>query len=163
MDYLNKHPEWMVFDVGAQIGQYSLFAASFGRDVVCVEPFHDNIIRVHKAANLSNITKKITLIKNAISNTRNEIKQLSNIHNNIGGQSLLNFKDKTFNSTENNKYLVETILFDDIVPYLPKNKEGRPYKQALMKIDIEGFEPYAFQNAQLLFETIDIPIVFMGN
>jgi hypothetical protein len=42
------------------------------------------------------------------------------------------------------------------VPYLPKQ-----YKKAILKIDIEGFEIYAFQNAQLLFDHLDIRIVFM--
>ncbi len=73
---------------------------------------------------------------------------------------MLGNKDKTFSSTENTKYLLETILFDDIVPFLSKNKNYKPYEKALMKIDI-GFEPYAFQSAQFLFEKIDIPIVFM--
>ena len=36
--------------MGAQIGQYSLFAAAMNRKVVTVEPFHDNILRIHKAA-----------------------------------------------------------------------------------------------------------------
>ena len=60
-----------------------------------------------------------------------------------------------------NKYLVETILLDDIVPYLPKQIDGSDFKNAIMKIDIEGFEPYAFSNARLLFEKIDIRVIIM--
>ena len=83
--------------------------------------------------------------------------------NNIGGQSLLENKDKIFEKDENNHYLVETILFDDIVPYLPyKNAITKEkYKQAILKIDIEGFEPFAFENSTLLFDTLDIRIIFM--
>ena len=35
------------------------------------------------------------------------------------------------------------------------------YKQAILKIDIEGFEPFAFQHAAKLFDAIDIQIIFM--
>ena len=31
-EYLEKNPDWLVFDVGAQVGQFSLFAAKMGRD-----------------------------------------------------------------------------------------------------------------------------------
>jgi FkbM family methyltransferase len=134
-----------------------------GRKVVTVEPFHDNILRIHKAAYLEKTYKNILLIKNAISNKRNEIKLLGSSHNNIGGQSLLDHKDKIYKKDENNKYLVETILFDDIVPYLPyKNDTTKErFKKAILKIDIEGFEPFAFENASLLFDTLDIRIIYM--
>jgi len=85
------------------------------------------------------------------------------VANNIGGQSLVENKDKKFNTDKTNKYLVETILFDDILPYLPYKNESTKelYKQALVKIDIEGFEPFAFEYARLLFSRINIRIIFM--
>jgi len=149
--------------VGAQIGQYSLFAAAMGRKVVTVEPFYDNILRIHKAAFLEKTFKNIILIKNAISNKRNEIKLLTANQINIGGQSLLENKDKIYQMDKNNKYLVETILFDDIVPYLPYRNDStkEKFKKAILKIDIEGFEPFAFEHASLLFDTLDIRIIFM--
>jgi FkbM family methyltransferase len=132
-----------------------------GRDVLTVEPFHDNVIRIHKAATLENTQNKITLLKNALSNKRNEIKMLQPDTTNNGGQSLIPNKDKVYTRDENNKYLVETILFDDIIPYLPKNAENKEYKKAILKIDIEGFEPYAFQHADKLFDLLDIRIIYM--
>ena len=134
-----------------------------GRKVVTVEPFHDNILRIHKAAYLEKTYKNILLIKNAISNKRNEIKLLGSSHNNIGGQSLLDHKDKIYKKDENNKYLVETILFDDIVPYLPYKNDTikERFKKAILKIDIEGFEPFAFEHASLLFDALDIRIIYM--
>ena len=115
-----------------------MFAAKLGSKVVTVEPFHDNILRIHKAAKKEGLENKITLIKNAISNKRNEIKRLSPASNNIGGQSLLENKDKKFVLDQNDKYLVETILFDDLVGYLPKNEQNLNYQDAILKIDIEG-------------------------
>lgn len=62
-----------------------------------------------------------------------------------------------------NKYLVETILFDDIVKFIPKVNRftNKTYTKGILKIDIEGFEPYAFQFSKKLFKLIDIQIVFM--
>ena len=74
---------------------------------------------------------------------------------------MLNHKSETYTKDPNNKYLVETILFDDIIPYLPKKSDGTNYKKAILKIDIEGFEPYAFTNAKKLFDLIEIQIVYM--
>ena len=55
--------------------------------------------------------------------------------NKIHLTSLLDNKNQTYQKNENDKYLVETILFDDIVDHFPKNRQ---YKQAILKIDIEG-------------------------
>jgi len=138
--YISNNPSWLVLDFGAQIGQYSLFAASMGRKVLTVEPFYDNIIRLHKAAKEENIQSKIRLIKNALSNKRNQIKRLEPNSNNIGGQSLLQSKNKNFKKSDmlNDKYLVETILIDDLVDQIPLNIDGKKYRQAILKIDIEG-------------------------
>ena len=137
-------------------GQYTLFAAKMGNQVVSVEPFYDNILRIHKSSYLEKTAKKIILITNAISNTRNEYKLLSQQTSNIGGQSLYHNRDKKFEKDKNNKYLVRTILLDDIVHYLPKE-----YTKAILKIDIEGFEIYAFENAEVLFRRLDIRLVYM--
>lgn len=163
MDIINKNPKWLVIDVGAHIGQYSLFAAKLGRKVICVEPFIDNILRIHKAAYLEKLTDKVTLINNAISDERDQVKRLSPSFGNIGGQSLLNHKNQVFNKSllSIDKYMVETILLDDIVDYLPKKDDGSEFEQAILKIDIEGFEPHAFQKANKLFDRLDISIIYM--
>ena len=129
-----------------------------GHKVVAIEPFHDNILRIHKASQMENTFSNIILIKNAVSNKRNEIKMLEPDDRNIGAQSLLQHRNELYEKNANNKYLVETILLDDIVPYLPLNSK---HKTAIIKIDIEGFEVYAFEHASLLFNTLDIKIVFM--
>ena len=166
MSYIVKYPDALVLDIGAQIGQYSLFAAKAGRKVITVEPFHDNILRLHKASTTDKTQSRITLIKNALSNKRNEIKMLHPNSNNIGGQSLLENRNRIFSKNDltsdpNAKYLVETILWDDIVPYIPLNDDKKKYQNAILKIDIEGFEPFAFQNATKFFETLNILIIFM--
>ncbi len=134
-----------------------------GNKVVSIEPFHDNILRIHKASQLENTFDQITMIKNAVSNKRNEIKKLAENKENIGGQSLFSNRNELFLKNSTNKYLVETILFDDIIPYLPfKNEKLKEkFKQAILKVDIESFEIFAFENASNLFDILDIRFVFM--
>jgi FkbM family methyltransferase len=137
-----------------------------GRDVLAIEPFQDNILRIHKAVSLENLQDRIVLIKNAISNKRNEIKLLEKVDQNIGGQSLIHNRLNNYHSSDmiKNKYLVETILFDDIIDYIPmrivKHNKTR-YEKAILKIDIEGFEPYAFQYSKRLFKLYDVRMIFM--
>ena len=83
------------------LGQYTLFAAKMGHKVVSVEPFYENIIRIHKSSYLANTYSNIILITNAISNKRNEIKLLEQSFNNIGGQSLVKNKDQNFEKNDN--------------------------------------------------------------
>ena len=161
MNYLEKNPDWLVIDIGSQIGQYSLFAAKFNRKALAVEPFIDNVYRIHKAAKTASLYKNIVLLQNALSNKRNEVKLLSKHNINVAAQTLLQYKDKVYERDPKNKYLVETILFDDIVPYLPRKDDGTEFTKALLKIDIEGFEPYAFQHASKLFDKLDISVIYM--
>lgn len=87
--------------------------------------------------------------------------RLSSNDKNVGGQSLLPQKDAIFRADPSDKYLVETIWFDDLVDYLPKRKNGKDFEEAIIKIDIEGFEPLAFTHASNLFRKVQINIVYM--
>jgi len=49
-----------VYDIGANIGQYSLLAAAMGRRVVAVEMHRPNIYRLHKAIKLGRLEDKVS-------------------------------------------------------------------------------------------------------
>jgi len=133
-----------------------------GYKVLAIEAFYENVLRIHKACFLDETYDNIVLIHNALSDKPNEIKMLNKNDDNVGAQSLLPFNKINFTKNKTNKYLVETILFDDIIPYLPfKNDKNEEFKKAVLKIDIEGFEIFAFQHAEKLFDTLDIKIIFM--
>ncbi len=166
LDLIYKNPDWLVIDIGAHVGQYSLFAAKMGHNVLSVEPFHDNILRIHKAATYEHLQDKITLIKNGVSNKRNELKLLQKVSSNIGGQGLLEKHKKTMDKYDpfkyDKKYLVETILMDDLVNFIPKlNNSNSTYKKAILKIDIEGYEPFAFLSSKTLFTQLDVRVIIM--
>ena len=60
-----------------------------------------------------------------------------------------------------NKYLVETILFDDLIDYIPKNSNGNNYKNVIIKVDIESHEKYAFKFAKNFFSIYNVKFVYM--
>ena len=49
-------------------------------------------------------------------------------------------KNKISIPNKEQKHLVETVDFDDLVDFMPSN-----YKFSLIKIDFKGFQQYAFQ------------------
>lgn len=74
MRLLEADQKLQVLDVGANLGQYSLFAAKLGRTCVAVEPFSENYIRLHASARAENITDKIILVTNGVSDRSGERK-----------------------------------------------------------------------------------------
>ncbi len=122
-----KHPDVLVIDAGAHLGQFAIYAAMMNHTVLAIECFYDNIVRIHKAARLSGVDERVTIVTNAISNKRNEIKYLTPCPDNLGAQTLMHSKDNTFIHAEiaNNPYMVETILLDDLVDVLPKMANGK--------------------------------------
>jgi len=165
LKYLKKNPDHLFLDVGTHVGLFTMFAAKLGRDVVSVEPFHDNAIRIHKASRIEDVWRRITLVKNAVSDKPNEIKFLQP-RNNIGQQSLVPNRNKIYlreniKTHKHAKYFVDTIRLDDLVELISSDETLREYKKAIMKIDIEAYEPIAFKKASKLFDALDIRMVFM--
>ena len=133
-----------------------MYAAKFGRKCISVEPFYDSYIRFHKSIIEENLQDKIILLTNGLSDKRGEFRKLQLAPKNVGGQTLLN--DPTDYSSRKNetvikidKYIVETILMDDIVHVLPPD-----FNDCIMKIDIEGYEIKAFKKASKLFSKLNI-------
>jgi FkbM family methyltransferase len=128
-------------DLGANNGEYSLIAAKLGHDVLLVEPFYSNILKIHKAAQLENIHDRMTLIKNKISNKR----------------SLL--------ESESSKIKNSGLVLDDLINFLPKNRFNQSYKNAIVKIDMNQIDmkPIIFESAGSLFKKVNINFMIMKN
>ena len=135
--------------VNILLGIHSLTAAKAGRRVVAIEPLTTNIVRLHQSVLLNNLTSNYVLVKNAISDIRKDVEMTVNPRN-LAGSSMVNiFKSKT-----GKKETVSTILMDDLLEVIT-------FKEAVMKIDIEGNEVKAFVHAEKLFALIKIHCIFM--
>ena len=163
---LNEVPDANVMDIGANIGLYSLLSAKLNRTVIAVEPLHDNLNRLHKAAQLESVQSKIIALVNALSNERTQLK-VSIQDNNIGGsyvmrKELINPK-QSFSMTSSS-VIVNSILMDDLIDVykVKMNKSKRTAsKKFVIKLDIEGYEPFVFEKSEKLFKQLEIVAIFM--
>lgn len=125
---------------------------------------------------------------NAVANERTQLK-LSIMDYNIGGTYVLQpdlvDPEQKFSPTSSS-VIVNSILLDDLVDVVEarikfnqsgsakvenqrqQNSQQQQQRQQsvnkrkfIMKLDIEGFEPYVFEKASRLFDTYQIPAVFM--
>lgn len=165
-------PDANVMDIGANIGLYSLLAAKMNRSVIAVEPLHENLNRFHKAAHMENVQSRIIALVNAVSNTREEVK-ISILDNNLGGSYVVRpelvEKNKRFNPVSSS-VIVNSIVMDDLIDvYYEKmrtkviNSKGNQTlsRKFIIKLDIEGHEPFIFENANKFFKTFQIVAIFM--
>jgi hypothetical protein len=110
-----------------KLGQFTLFAASRGNKVLAVEPFYENIIRIHMAALIERLENKIVLITNGISNERALKKRSKRDRSNIGANGIVDKRpvNNVNDSVLNDMYYIQTILLDDLVDYLPGVKGSK--------------------------------------
>lgn len=166
---MSEVPDAKVIDIGANIGLYTLIAAKFNRNVIAVEPLHDNMIRIHKAAYLENVRANIVALVNAVSNERKQL-NIQLVDDNIGGSFVISDGEAAIVNADNDaltrsSVIVNSIIIDDLVDIIKikfgsKGLNGQKLK-FILKVDIESYEPFAFENATRLFEKFDVVAIYL--
>ena len=135
-------------DIGANLGTYSLPASRISK-VIAVEPNPETMRRLARSATINKLTKNIQLVFNAISNHRHKVGL--GIHTSNRGHTFVNAM-----SSNSSAISVDTILLNDLLPLMSKNR-------ALVKIDVEGHEIDVFteETAGEFFSRIDVPLIQM--
>ena len=154
----------LVLDIGADIGQYTLFAAKLGKQVISLEPYDENILRIHKASTKENLNDKITLIQNVIFNERNKIANL--IKKDSSSSMLTNTYEIQILTegsvlTDSSSSFVKTILFDDFFNQIPKRSGNA---KVIMRLNLNGLERFWLENAmmKLLDSEYDLKSIYMS-
>ena len=152
---LSIHKEYSFIDIGANLGVYTMYAASVGcSNIISIECFGPNIERIRRSIQLENVLKQVVLIPRALYNKSDAYLSLrANIQNNIGSQKLIN----EVSENEQDPFVVRTIRFDDLLPIFNQ----RNIAHAIIKIDIETSEHFLCQTGQLIFNQINIPFIMM--
>ncbi|XP_076081479.1 uncharacterized protein LOC143052357 isoform X1 [Mytilus galloprovincialis] len=146
-------------DLGANLGVYTLGVAKFGRNVIAVDPLTSNVQRMCNSIIENNLGSKITLIYNALSDTRGTV-SLGKDEKNVGGTFVMDRSNanKVQGSNVNGKIGedVVTAKLDDLL-----NIPGFNFKKIIMKMDVEGYEGYVLKGGTKFFEMVDVQAVFM--
>ncbi|KAK3082768.1 hypothetical protein FSP39_004825 [Pinctada imbricata] len=162
--FLAKDRDMNLIDIGANIGVISLKAAMFGRKVISVEAAVSNVQHICASANINRVTKRITVIHNAISDNHTSVTFVMGKDGEFGGSFMDdgNFRDyKTRKSgvkfDTQNLVTIKTIILDDLL-LLPNIND---FKSVFIKMDIEGSEHKALLGAKKLFRMINVRGVLM--
>ena len=147
-------PKIGVLDLGANIGVYSLIAATLGHNVISVEPSTENVKRLYKAGKVGGILEKITIIQNGISNECTEgfiLKSRDNQGDTRVGIS--SGEKKSFTEHKDHENVNITTLHC-LLPYLNNTS-------IIVKVDIQGYEHRAFVDIDKVLDSVHIPYIFM--
>lgn len=157
--YLTHHPHVQLIDIGANIGTYTMYAAALGRFVLAIDCFAPNLLRLRRAIQLTSLYDRVVLVHNALYNESGQSLRLAVNTINLGGQSIQPTRkhNQTPNSRFSNPYVVNTIIFDELLPILV----AHGVRSAVIKMDIEGSEVFVVKTAARIFQAIDIPWVQM--
>lgn len=149
-EFILRHPGTTFLDIGCNIGVYSLFVAKLGVKVISVDPVVSNLKLLSLSSVAANFTQNVTLVLNALSDEYKTV-SLDIPRDNIGGAHIVSEikRDSSFNVVA-----AETILLDDIIPYI---KSG----EVFIKMDAEGHEWNILRGSHNLFQNKNVKAILM--
>ncbi|KAH3883283.1 hypothetical protein DPMN_007238 [Dreissena polymorpha] len=148
---LQDNPSLTFLDIGCNVGVYTLAVAKFGRQVTAVDANRKNLEMVATSLVKGNLTEKVKLIWNAISD-KEETVGLNHWKGNVGGLQMISGIGPINDSSgyESSK----AIVLDNLVPIFRK-------KSLVIKMDIEKFELKAMLGGKKFFEEVDVRFLLM--
>lgn len=130
LSYLPLRQDTIVIDVGANIGNHTLYFAEFlQRPVIAVEPFGGNADLLEANLGINNLRERVRVVRAALWDSSTRLNLSQNIENNSG----------TFTATAAADGSVDGVTLDDVV--------GADGPVGLIKVDTEGSEPQVLRGA----------------
>lgn len=142
---LLQKPYLTFVDIGCNIGTFTLFSAKLGTRVIAVDILESALNLVHKSLLKGGLKQNVTLVLNAISDTRENVK-VHVVEENPGGSYIEqnNTSDKS----------VDAILLDDLISLIGPGS-------VFLKMDIEGNEYKALKGGSRFFQVLNVEHIFM--
>ncbi|KAK7467885.1 hypothetical protein BaRGS_00036890 [Batillaria attramentaria] len=143
-------------DVGCNIGLFTLTAALNGYRVLAIDAMNSSLQLVATSLRLANLTSRVTMLHNAISDRHRDVVVQVRLPNNIGASWVLQASSDKDNNTQNvdTQTVVKAICLDDLVDYVPT-------RRIFLKMDIEASEWLALRCADRFFSELDVPYFHM--
>lgn len=160
LDWIDNFEKNSVFwDVGANIGLYSLYAAKKNHQTYCFEPSFFNLEFLARNINLNNLTDNILILPIAL-NDKNKMSKLK-LSSTVWGSAHSTF-DKNYTSDGNKineKMIYQTVGFsmNDIAEI-----QKLPHPDYL-KIDVDGIEHLILKGGNKLLKNIKSVLVENSN
>ncbi|XP_045156978.2 uncharacterized protein LOC123523360 [Mercenaria mercenaria] len=165
--YLLHQPDTTFIDIGCNIGVYTLFAAKLGMKVFSIDPVENNLVLLSKSVDAGRFAENVTLVLNAVSDEYKSVVMnipkdniggahivdtVRDIHkDNIGGAHIV---DKVKDISKENVNVAETILLDDLIPYIRT-------ENVFIKMDVEGHEWNVLNGGHQFFQAKDVKVILM--
>jgi FkbM family methyltransferase len=144
---LANNKDSIAIDIGANIGNHSLFFANKFKQVIAFEPVPSNCWIVKSNAYLNKIDNLI-LIEKGLSNKNTQMAvDTSNRENTNNGISQII-------KNSNNQIVVDIVIVDEEIEKLKLSK-----KIEIIKIDVEGHEPFVVEGLKKTIEK-NKPLIF---
>lgn len=135
------HPSGLVFvDVGANLGFFSLAAASLGYRVIAFEPMTRNLWKLARSVSRNAFQQRVTLYQNAVTSSDGQLVSLreTDVLNQGNGQ-LVNLESNHTLPQQGGVYgidFVDTVTLSSVMLFAPITSQDA----YIVKIDVEGFE-----------------------
>ena len=140
-------------DIGANLGTYALAAAAAGHQVIAVEPMDTALRKFKKAIELGGVKDRVAIVQAGISNETDDL-YLSIHRRNKGASALVPKSDCLTNKERicDIDRTVPIVMMNDLLDVIT-------FKNAVMKMDIEGHECRALPKAGNFLDTINIKVI----
>lgn len=149
-------PEGSIFiDVGANLGYFSLMAASLGYRVVAFEPMSRNARKLAQSVARNNF--EVTLYQNAVSDISGQrVSLIETSPFNQGNGQVTTGGTPDINGVYGDAY-VSTVTLSETLLFLP----NEPIDAYIVKIDVEGLEADVIKGAQHWICAAWVPHIIM--
>ncbi|KAH3885837.1 hypothetical protein DPMN_009836 [Dreissena polymorpha] len=147
---LSANKGMQLFDIGCNVGVYTILAAKVGHSVVAVDPMKKNLMLLSRSLRIGGLTENTTLIWNAVADTVVNI-TLHEYVGNVGG-TYVKPDDGKENVDDMHRALAVTI--DHLIPFSSK-------MPIFMKLDIETYEWNALKSGEEFFNKLDVRYVLL--